>query len=81
MNELEGNHEPMTPKSHIADESMLTPSQREALAIAKTQGKKPIESLRQLKLDIEPEELEEFAKTLDEIRRDSRGEKAKDWVE
>jgi hypothetical protein len=60
------------------DEGKLTPAQREALAIAKAQGAKPVHSLRELKLGIEPEELEEFARTLDEISQDVRRQPVKD---
>jgi len=68
----------MKPPKSLFDETKFTPEQREALAIAKAQGVKPVYSLRSLKLDIEPEELEEFAKTLEEIRRDARRQTVKD---
>ena len=63
------------------DETKLTAAQREALAIARAQGRKPVASLWELKLNIEADELEQFANTLDELRDEARTEKAKDRLE
>ena len=49
--------------------------------MARAQGRKPVASLWELKLNIEADELEQFANTLDELRDEARTEKAKDRLE
>lgn len=54
------------------DESRLTPPQREALAIARAQKVEPIRSLADLKLDVEPELIDELIEEIAAARRDAR---------
>jgi Flp pilus assembly protein CpaB len=57
------------PSKATLDESKLTPPQREALAIAKAQGKDLSLTLQDLKGDMDPEAVEEVMAVVMDLRK------------
>ena len=72
MVDTEKERDKVKPSKAPFDESKLTPPQREALAIARAQGVEPIRSLKELRLDIEPELVDDLIETIMENRREAR---------
>lgn len=72
MEDTARERSPVKPAKAPFDESKLTPPQRKALEIARAQGVKPIRSIKELKLDVEPELVDELIETIMENRRDAR---------
>jgi hypothetical protein len=72
MQDFEGVRGGVSATKAKFDESKLLPEQKKALALAKAQGVKPIRSIKELQLDIEPAELESFADSLEEQRQQAR---------
>lgn len=72
MEDLERERKSVTPPKPRFDESKLTPTQRRALEIAKAQGVKPIKSLEDLRLDVEPKLVDELIDTVLANRQKNR---------
>jgi hypothetical protein len=61
-----------------ADPNKRSPAQRKAYEIAKAQGVKPIHSLKELALDIEPEMLDGLTEFILDSRAAERHQPSKD---
>lgn len=72
MQDLERDRSRMTSSKPKFDEAKLLPEQRKALEIARAQGVQPIQSIDELRLDVDQGELEQFADALDEQRKKAR---------
>ena len=61
------------------DESKLTPPQRKALAIAKAQGVRMARKFEDLNIDLglTKEEADQFGRTIQEMREESRKQESK----
>ena len=73
----------MKPTKAPFDESKLTPAQREALTLAKSQGVPFSRRLEDLvpDLGLTDEESDIFGKTLQQVREDGRRKKDNDFLE
>ncbi len=73
MQDLERERKPKNPPDKPRfDESKLTAPQRRAFEIAKAQGVKPIQSLEELRLNVEPELVDDLIDTFLENRKKNR---------
>jgi hypothetical protein len=77
MSEIERERPSVAPTKKF-DEANLSPAQRQALELARAQGKRPMPLVEAMRLDIDTDELVRFAETLDEQRRESRSHPRKD---
>ena len=78
MQEPEKERQPMKSAKKSFDPNKLSPAQRKAYEIAKAQGVKPIHSLKELALDIEPEMLDGLSEYILESRAAERQRRSKD---
>ena len=78
MHETERERRPMKSAKMSFDPKKLTIAQRKAYEIAQAQGVKPIHSLKELALDIEPELLVGLTEFVLESRTAERKHQSKD---
>jgi cell envelope opacity-associated protein A len=73
MEEIQKDRQAMKPiKKKAFDESHLTPRQRKAYQIAKSQGTKSFESFDEILMDVEPEVMQHLRDTIMNTQAEER---------